>query len=287
MNDAEVKAMRQALRQVNEHLAQAHHDLGAQRESVGLADVVFHESSSLPALNYVTPRKNTAWVSGKEIEQGLDRLRALQRQPRVMYIEGLFPPLFARTLHELGLAVSQETPVMLYRPSGEAPVVNPRPEAVFVMTVDDQQGAGIWREVQRGDYYIATMRVEPLFVGQALEAAPLTHQADMILYRYGHKAGAVRVTFHQGSAHIAALAVTSEFCSTELIHMLQAAAIEAAIAQNCGLVFAPGETEDDRRICRALGFADSGSIVCYAEKSDEPREDSDDAILAQPVLVLR
>lgn len=287
MDDAEVKAMRQALRQVNEHLAQAHQELGAEREALGLADVVFHSNSNLPALNYVTPRKNTAWVSGKEIEQGLERLRALHRVPRVMYIEGLFPPLFAKTLRALGLEVSQETPVMLYRPAEGLPQLEAKPEDIYILTVENQHGAKMWRDVRSEDYYIASMGVEPLFVGQEMDAAAPVHQIDIIAYRYGDPVGGVRVTLYEGSAHIAALAVKNTFHTPALIHLLQVGAIEAAVEHDCALIFAPGETEEDRRLCRELGFVDSGSIVCYSEKLTEPREDTHDDTLAQPVLVLR
>src|SRR5690606_21093433 len=114
MEDSAVRESRQMLRQVHEHLLQAHTDLGAFRETISVVDVIHHPINPLPDFNYVTPRRNTAWVSGQYVKQGLDRLKQLGRTARVQYLEGLFPPLFAKTLLELGLSLERETPLMIY-----------------------------------------------------------------------------------------------------------------------------------------------------------------------------
>ncbi len=77
MSDAEVKESRVIMRQVQEHLLQAHLRLGSQEEALGFVDVIYHPTNPVGYLNYITPRRNTAWISGKYIENGLDRLREL------------------------------------------------------------------------------------------------------------------------------------------------------------------------------------------------------------------
>jgi hypothetical protein len=287
MDDLAAKEMRQALRNVQEHLAQAHLTLGAQRETTGLVDVVHHPTSKLPNLNYVTPRKSTAWISGKEVQQGLDQLRKLGRIPRVHYIEGLFPPMFAKTLHGLGLRVEQETPIMLYHPSQTPLPKRSVPDSVTLVPVKDQRGSELWWYIWRNAYYeVLTTGIEPLFVGRDMREIMMGRQIDIIAYSHGFPAGVVRVTIQNNTAHITALALMKELRTPDMTHLLQIEAIKAAVERECTLVFAPGETERDRRQYRELGFVDSGSIVCYAERTSSTHEESHDT-LAQPVLVLR
>src|SRR5690606_29980295 len=71
MDESPVKQHRVMLRQVQEHLLAAHLLLGSLLESAGMVDVVHHPASPLPDLNYVTPRRSTAWVPGSYVERGL------------------------------------------------------------------------------------------------------------------------------------------------------------------------------------------------------------------------
>jgi hypothetical protein len=112
--------MRQTLRQIQDHLGRVHESLGAVRELVGMVTVYHHPTNALPHLNYVTPRQNTAWVSGPMIQQGIDHLSRLGRAPRVQYIEGLYPPQLGAALRKLGLEVEREVPVMVYKVGGTA-----------------------------------------------------------------------------------------------------------------------------------------------------------------------
>lgn len=288
MDDAAVKEMRLALRHVQEHLTQALLRLGAERESLGLVDVIRHPTSKAPYLNYATPRKSTAWVSAKDVEKGIVRLRELERMPRVQYIEGLFLPIFAKTLRDLGLRVEQETPLMLYRPEGA--LTSPKkPDGVTVLPVSDLRGVEMWWYVWRNAFYdVLTLGVEPLIVGHDMREITLGRQIDILAYYFGTPVGVARVTVHDESAHMAAFAIMKELRDDALMaRVLQAAAIQAAVERKCTLIFAPGDTEQDRRLWRDMGFVDSGSLVCYSERPEESRGKSHDDTLAEPVLVLR
>jgi hypothetical protein len=289
MDESAVRDARRVLRQVQEHLFQAHLNLGAERESNGLVDVIHHPTNKLPYLNYVTPRKSTAWVSGKDVEQGLDFLRKLERTPRVHYIEGLFPPLFAKTLRDLGLAVEQETPIMIYKPDAANPLPPPvAPEGITTSEVKDQRGSELWWYVWRNAYYdVLSLGIEPLFVGRDTREIMLGHQIDILAYHYGFPVGVARVTIWEESAHIAGIALMKEMRTPETTKLIYLTAIHAAEQHQCSMVFAPGDSEQDRRLCREMGFVDSGSIVCYSAKVDAAAEESHELPLAQPVLVLR
>lgn len=294
-----VKASRRVLRRVQDHLYHAHANLGAQQESVGLVDVLYHPNSTLASLNYVTPRRNTAWVSSDMIAQGLDEMRRLKRIPRVQYIEGLYPPLFSKTLHDLGLQPEWELPLMVYIKDGflgEAPFpvkVEPLPDSVTVELVNDQRGIELWWYVWRNAFYdVLTLGVEPLFVGRDMAALKMGHQIDILAYRGGFPVGVARVSIQDETAHVLAMALMRESRTPEMTRVLLAASTKAALDRGCNLVYAPGESDADRRLCREMGYLDFGSIVRYVlppngTRAEEEKEKRDDNILGQPVLALR
>ncbi len=262
------------LRQIQDHLGEMHVKLGALRESVGMVEVYHHPSTNTPTLNYITPRKNTAWVSGSYLQQGLAYLTQQDRLPRVEYIEGLYPPAFARTLRDLGLGLERETLIMVYKPGGIAGhptpmlVERPLPDGIVIRQVTDQEGIGQWWYVWRnGHFDVMSLGVEPLFVGQDMQANWTGKQLDYILYRGGFPAGVARVSFHKETAHILAMALLKEMRTPAMIQLLQMAAVKGALERGAKLVFAPGENEAERRMARELGFMDFGSIVCYAAPS--------------------
>lgn len=266
------------LRQIQDHLGEMHTKLGALRESVGMVEVFHHPSTNAPTLNYITPRKNTAWVSGTYLQQGLSYLAQFDRLPRVEYIEGLYPPAFSRTLRDLGLKLERETLIMVYKPGGitgrPTPILveRPLPDGIVVRQVNDQESIGQWWYVWRNSHFdVLSLGVEPLFVGQDMQATWTGQQLDYILYRGGFPAGVVRVSLHKETAHIIALAIMKELRTPSMIQILQMAAVKGALEHGAKLVFAPGEEEAERRVARELGFMDFGSIVCYSAPDEMPR----------------
>lgn len=286
---AENRETRQILRRVQEHLFVAHTNLGAVRETLGLVDVFHHPTSPIGTLNYVTPRRNTAWISAKMIEQGLAHLNTFGRVSRVQYIEGLYPPQFAKSLHDLNLQIERETPVMVYMPEGIRGVKPPEPDTtmpdgVTIELVNDQRGSEVWWYVWRNAYYdVLTLGVEPLFVGREMAAIKLGHQLDFLVFRYGFPVGVARLSIQGETAHLLALALLKESRTPSLVKALQTTVLKAALTRGITLIFAPGETETDRRLSRELGFVDFGSVVCYAAHNHN-QPTADDDILAQPIL---
>jgi hypothetical protein len=287
----EEKESRVILRQVQEHLTYMHTNLGAIQETVGLVEVFHHPTNPLPELNYVTPRRNTAWVSGQAVQQGLDHLATFGRALRVQYIEGLFPPLFAKTLRDLKLQVERETPIMAYKTDGISgqpppkPTQSAPPDGVSIVQVNDQRGIEMWWYVWRNAFYdVLSLGVEPLFVGRDMAAVALGQQLDFLAYRHGDPIGVARLSIQAGTAHISALALMKEARTLAMTHAVQTAVLKAAIEHQAKLIFAPGETEADRRLLRELGFMDFGSIVCYSAPGETAREDTHVNPLEQPVL---
>jgi hypothetical protein len=285
---------RRVLRQVQDHLYSAHATLGAEKEELGLVEVIHHPTNSLPDLNYITPRRKTAWVSANDIEMGIDYMRQIARTPRVQYIEGLFPPLFARTLTGLGLQAEREVPLMIYKKGGfndvKPPLLIPpdKPVGVSLERVSDQRGIETWWYVWRNAHYdVLTLGVEPLVVGRDMAALQLGHQIDIVMHRYTFPIGVARVSIQKDTAHLLGIALMREHRTPEMIKLLQLAAMQAAFEHGCEIIFAPGETEDDRRLCRELGFSDLGSMVCYTVKEESGLEDKHGIILSQPILTLR
>lgn len=270
MSDQSIKAVRQILRRVQSHLIQSHLNLGAQSESVGFVDVLHHWTSTLPHLNYVTPRQKTAWIPAPEIEKGLDKLREYGRTPRVYYIEGLFPPLFAKSLHDLNLTIEREIPIMTYTVGEKKPRTTSLPDGTRIERVSDQEGIAQWWYVWRNARFdVITGGVEPLYVGRDMRELTIGNQADLILYRFGFPVGVARLTINNQTANLTALSIMKEARTEENIRLLRQTALDIAVERGCDLIFTSGETEADRRLCRQMGFVDSGSVVCYAQTSQQ------------------
>lgn len=289
MDDSAVKENRQLLRRVQDHLFQAHIALGVTHESVGFVDVIYHHANTIPDLNYVTPRRNTAWVSGKFVQQGLERLRALSRTPRVQYIEGLYPPQFAKILTDLGLEPERQTAIMAFAlddPKQKLPRTS-SPAGIRLDTPADQRANKVWRNLWGDDNFdIRTLGVEPLEVSGGAGEAQFV---DIVMRRDDAPIGVVRVSIQQSShsGHVVALALLREERTQRLTKLLLTAAMRAAIKQGCTLIFAPGESEEDRDLAARLGFAEVGATVSYAARSESGDEVQGNDGFLQPVLARR
>lgn len=267
---AAIKETRSILRRVQAHYFQTHMNLGAQTEVIGFSELVHHDSSPLASLNYVMPRRNTAWVSGKHLEQGMEALREKDRRARVRFADGLFPPMFMRELHDLGLVLETQIPIVVQTLSTENPPVPPTmPEECRLVTADDPQSMGIWWYVWRNAYYdVLTSSVHPFVLGHDLQRVYHKQQTNLILYRYGFPAAVLRLTFHEQSANIAALALFRELRTPTYERLLRQWAVMTALQAGCDLVFAPGHSQQERQTYRDLGFVDAGNIVVYAERTE-------------------
>lgn len=286
MSRAEVKEARTVLRRIEAHLRQSHLNLGAQAESIGFVDVIHHRSSPLASLNYVTPRQNTALVPSNHIQQGLDSLREKSQPVRVRFAEGLFPPFFTSSLRELGLSMESETPIMIFKADIDKPRKTPRiPSDVAISYVNDHQSMGIWWYVWRNAYYdVFTSTAEPLFIGRDMQSVFEGQQLNLILYRHRFPVGVIRVTRYEGTAHLLAHALMKEVRNSDWDKLIRVVAQDAAILSGCDLIFATGTDEEERQLYRDIGFIDSGSIVNYAEISEEDYQT--DESLTQSVLVI-
>lgn len=290
---------RHILRRVQDHLITAQAALGAVHETVNLMEVVYHPDNTYGNLNYTTPRRKTAWVSANQIQHGVDYLIKHNRLPRIIYIEGLFPPLFAKNLRKMKFEVESESSIMIYLRDGyknqeTAPLPKPRPPYnLRAKIVDDVNDAAVWWYIWENAYYdVITLGVEPLAVGRTLGAIKMGHQLDIILQRDSFPIGVARVTIQNGTAHVVGLAILREQRTPELLRILLHMATYAALERGCDLVFTPTDTDEDRHISRELGFMDFGSIVCYAAMDEHPSnqtttETHEQKPVAHPILNLK
>lgn len=286
MTRAEVKEARETLRRVETHLRQAHLNMGSIEESSGMVDVIHHPYSHLPTINYITPRRKTAWVSTTYIEQGIDYLRDLGRRARVRFADGLFPPIFGRSLRDLGLSLETENPLMVYRADVERLSITFPPDVQFSF-VANHDSMGIWWYVWRNAYYnVAVSTVDPMYIGHSMRDVYLGHQINIIMYKNRFPIGATRITIHDNTAHIAAHAVMREFYTPEWDKTLRLVAMDAALSEGCDLLFVSGSDDETRARYRELGFIDSGSIVCYADANAEVEDHLMNDPLAQSVLII-
>lgn len=287
MTDGDVKESRVILRAVQEHLHVTHISLGAIHERLGLVDVLYHPFNPMPDLNYITPRRNTAWIPIQDIQNGLKRLDALKRKRRICYVEGLYPPVFAKNLRELGLKVEREITIMTYtiQPDAVLPRIPQLDDKRFEL-VHNPHDSAVWWYVWRNAYYdVVTHGIEPVYIGKTLRDIALGNQSDIILYLDQLPIGVARLTFHGDTAHISALAVMNQFRTTDTLRLIQHKAIALAAQKGKRIVFTSGEVEIDRRLCREAGFVDVGSIVCYVDTEHTPREELYGNTMGQPAFL--
>ena len=288
MSQEQIKEARTILRRVEAHLRQSHLDMGAQDEAMGFVDVIHHASSSLPSLNYVTPRKNTAWVSSQYIQKGLETLKDMGRVSRVRFAEGLYPPAFLGSLRELGLKVEAELPIMVYKKENAPRITPSLPNDVTFSKADNAESLALWWYLWRNAYYdVAVSGVEPLAIGRDLRDVYLNRQLNLVMYRHSYPMGALRMTLYEGSAHLVAHAMLRELREESWERLIRDVALDAALQAGMDMVFTTGKSESERRIYRNMGFLDAGSIVSYAELDNDsaPKNVASDA-LAQSVLVV-
>ncbi len=288
MNRDEQRESRTILRRIEAHLRQSHIDMGAKEEAQGFVDVIHHESSQLRTLNYVTPRRNTAWVSGNHLQQGIDVLREKERTVRVRFVEGLYPPIFIRALRDLRLDVEEETPIMVYKKKNEPRKMASYPSDVSFTRAKTSRDLSIWWYVWRNAYYdVAVSSVEPLLIGRDMQDVYFGKQVNIVMYRHNYPMGVMRLTFHEGSAHLVAYALLKELRQPEWEKVIREVALDMALSEGADLIFVAGKTDAERKLYRNMDFIDSGSIVSYAENTTQAKdEEVSDDNMAQSIFVV-
>ncbi|MCZ2094834.1 MAG: GNAT family N-acetyltransferase [Anaerolineae bacterium] len=200
------------------------------------------------------------------------------------------PPQFAKTVGDLGLE-----PERAGRPSWRTRsttltgscAAHVRARRHPRRNPADQRGDKLWRSLW-GDssFDVQTLGVEPLEVsGGANEHESI----DVLMRRDDAPIGIARVSIQPSSlsAHIVALALLHAERTQRLTRLLLTSAMRAAIKQGSTLIFAPGETEDDRALAQKLGFAEVGATVSYAARSESRDEGQGNDGFLQPVLARR
>jgi hypothetical protein len=274
-NDADaVRKVRRSLRNIQAHMLQAHLNLGTSRHDLGLVEALYHPSN----LNYIVPRRNTAWIPAQEIKKGLDFLRQRERIPRLYLIGGLYPPLFAKSLRDVGLNVEREMALMAYVAGDQLPSSPSRVDGLHTSLVDNQDGIALWWYIWRNARYeVVANGVEPVYIGRDMREMAMGNQQDIILYQDRFPIGVARLTYVDQSANITAVAVLKESRTPESVGMLYHAALQTALNRGCDMVFTSGETEADRQASRRSGFVDVGSLICYSETHMKRTPSSDKA----------
>ena len=267
MDESSVKESRVILRQIQDQLLAAQTLAGVTQESAGMVDVVYHPTNPLPHLNYVLPRRNTAWVPTGTIEQGLLRLRELDRQAVFQYIEGLFPPQFAETLKKISLEPESNRPVFAFKRGGIGGAPDALPTAqpgagLRIRRVGARRGAQVWRLVQTDGGPIPTDN-------------DVRSSYDLVAYRQGVPLAVLRVKIHPQTevAQLVALAIRDD--DDTLVRTLLAAGARSALDDGGALVFATPESPVVAAALAALHFVEIGRLVRYtlARSTSEERPD--------------
>lgn len=283
MNRSKIKSHKERLRQIEDHLRHAHDTMGVERDAIGFVEVVHHPTYMLPALNYVTPRRKTALVPGKHVEDGISSLREHRRSARMLYVEELFPPFFGQSLQKIGLSLEERFPlwvVDLTQPITPAT----RLDNLSVTTVINQQGLEIWSLVWRNaKYRVYGTPLEPLQIGKQV----IQHNAvvDVIVYHHHTPIAVARLTIHDNTAHLMARALLQ---STQPLHLHQwliQVASQTAQEHDCTILFICDSEIEQLLSASDLPCQQEGNMLCYTDSIDQPYGEETHDTVEQPLLL--
>ncbi len=286
------REVRHTLRYVQDYLFQLHRNLGVQSESSGMVEIFTHPELALPEFNYVTPRRNTAWVPANMLKPGLESLAQRDRLPRVLYMEGIFPAQYSNTMRDLQLQLESRMPILVYKADGIAGQIPARPterrlaDGIAIRVVDYQEGLAHWWYVWRNSAYdVITLGVEPTLIGRDMEAHWSGRQLDLVLYRYNFPVGVARIMFDGSIAHLSALAIFKEVYQPAWVTILQSTALQLALERGVSLMIVTSKHETERRAAKELGFVHLGNMVCYTASQASAGE-YDAGVVEQPVFAI-
>ncbi len=272
----ETKTAKAMMRRIHEHIQHAHHQLGTEVQSVSFTEVMYHPTSDHPSLNYVTPRRNMAWISGQHIQQGIDVLQEFDQNARVYFIEDLYPPMFGDQLAQLPLMEQWKIPVMIRELNAET--VAPRYHNQGVYQQGTHDDVTLWWETWAQLYgrdYPKTMIEEDL---TALKEHRLL---NLIQEREDKIVGVARLTLYEKSAHLVDWKLHDD--ATDLLHNLLTQCLSIAHEHACDCFFALVNHEQTRTILDSLDFTTLSHVVCYAETEPTLNETVDES-LVQPLF---
>jgi hypothetical protein len=263
---------RRLLRRITDHIHQAHLAQGAQESPQGLALVVTTEASADERLNYVMPRRGTAWLPENHLIDAIAQLRQQHRSPVVWYADGLFPPAFGQTMLKQGLQNQQEWPTMIYQ--GRSVTPGSSLDGVQVRPLPAEQARQAWHEAQQNTalWQVWHNPLQPLSLEADFPAW------DVAAWRGDRMVMLMRASRYERSLHLMARAIYASAqeqhdslllaCAQALLSALYDPAQEAA----ADLAFAIAPSAAERRLWRELGFADGGSLIHFRSSAASASE---------------
>jgi len=268
------RLQRQILRRISDHIHQAHLAQGAQETPQGLALVVMAESIQDERLNYVTPRRGTAWLPENQLIAAIDHLRQHGRHPAVWYADGLFPPSFGRTMLAQGLRSQQDWPLMIYQ---GRPISPSGAHGLTIRPLQAEQAREVWENAQQGQplWQIWHNPLQPLGLGATLatwDVAAWQGERLLMVMRASRYERSLHLMAHayQASAHEQRDTLLAA-CAQSLLSALYDPSQEAAA--DLAFVIAPSSTE--RKLWRELGFVDGGSLIHFRSDQAMPAPEAE------------
>lgn len=267
MDESAVKESRVFLRLIQDHLLADDLQAGAVQESAGMVDVVTHRTQADPALNYVLPRRNTAWVPTPTIDAGLQRLRDQGHAARFQYVQGLFPPQFGDTLTKIALTAESEQHIMAFHRNGIGGRPRSRPATgtsdAHIRRVSAKRAARIWAMTDDWRMLLGGRR-----------AADADGAFDVVAYRHRKPLGILRVEIQAstGTAQLVALAL-ADGTDKQTTSDLLGGGIRRALRHGGDLIFA---LADDAAVdaLAALQFIEIGQFKRYTGAAPTPEQDN-------------
>ncbi|MCS6834919.1 MAG: hypothetical protein NZ750_02745 [Anaerolineae bacterium] len=267
---AAYSAQRRLLRRISDHIHQAHLAQGAQETIQGLAMVVTTEASVDERLNYVMPRRGTAWLPENHLIDAIAQLRQQQRTPVVWYADGLFPPSFGQTMLRQGLQSQQEWPLMIYQGPPVLPAVL---DVEQMRPLPAEQAERAWQEAQQNAtlWQVWHNPLQPLGLNASFSVW------DVAAWRGERMVMLMRASRHERSLHLMARAIhvsaqdQHDALLSACAQSLLSALYDPAQTSAADLAFVIAPSAAERKLWRELGFIDGGSLIRFRSAASTPK----------------
>ena len=264
---------RKTLRIIQDHIHTSMRAKQAIVEPVGTVDVYFHPSNLDPYLNCVTPHKGVAWVRRDDLYSAFAGLDRLDRIPRLVFQDALFPFAFQQQLELMGLTFEDQRVVMVYRPlyGPDMPGETPRDRlpsefdyAISATVATTQADLAAWVRVFKAGYYnTETLSVSLAEVDPLVESAQRGERLFVLASYQDTPLGTAQICLRDSSAEIESVVTAPLWHGMGLETALVTTAVRAILEYKRDIIFTIAPTDDITRFYRVLGFVDLTHIMTF------------------------
>ena len=260
--------MREILRQIQHELIQAQVKQGCRHQKLELLEIITHPTRTQASLNYMTPRRKTAWITEDQIDKGADYLRQLNRVPRLQFFEGLIPQVFGNTVKHVGFTLESISPMWCFDlKSPNRPHIPDHillPPLYSITKTRTLVDIGKWHLVCKSVHYgVDVWEVDRAVIQSDILQITKGFHKNLLVWYQEEPIGAVRVGMNGQDVHVQTLSLMDEHQQVEIIKAIYQAVLYIAQQNNRATVSIYPTHPTEITILESLGFVQYGVLHTY------------------------